>query len=301
MASTTLASPTVGEAYRHCQAITRERARNFYFAFLSLPPGQRQAVYAVYAFCRGCDDYADDDIELQRKVELLEGYRAQLHQCYQGQSSGPVFQALQDAVERYQIPQQYFDDIVTGVEMDLTISRYATFQDLYTYCYRVASVVGLISIQVFGYSSPRAKECAVDMGIAMQLVNIIRDIKEDAERDRIYLPQDELQRFGYTEQELFRGVLNQPFSDLMAFQARRARQYFRSGRKLLPMVPVRTRPCPAILSGLYSKLLDRIEARRWDVFAERVRLSTSEKLWLAGRTWTGTMLRATLPAGKSSS
>ena len=301
MASGTRESVSVNEAFSYCQSVTRQRARNFYFAFLSLPPEQRRAIYAVYAFCRGCDDYSDDDIEPRRKVELLEDYRRQLHACLRGEPSGPVFVALYDVAQRYQIPHQYFDEIIAGVQMDLTVTRYNSFQELYDYCYRVASVVGLICVEIFGYSDPQAKQSAIDLGIAMQLVNILRDIKEDSERDRIYLPLEEMRRFGYTESDLFEGLVNEQFVELMKFQAQRARQYFEQGGRMIPMLPTRSRACPAILRGLYSELLNRIEGTHYNVYETRVRLSTPFKLWLAGKIWTETVLKSVAPLGKSSS
>ena len=301
MASGVRESLAVDEAYRYCQSLTRNRARNFYFAFLSLPPEQRRAIYAAYAFCRGCDDYADDDIEPDRKTELLEDYRRQLQACLGGEPSGPVFVALYDVAQRYQIPHQYFGDIISGVQMDLTITRYNSFEELYLYCYRVASVVGLMCVEIFGYSDPQAKQSAIDLGIAMQLVNILRDIKEDAERDRIYLPLEEMQRFGYTESDLFGGLVNEQFVELMKFQAQRARRYLEQGGRMIPMLPTRSRACPAILRGLYSELLNRIESTHYNVYENRVRLSTPYKLWLTGKIWTVTVLKSVAPLGKSSS
>ncbi len=301
MASGAATETSLEESYRFCEALTRDRARNFYFAFLSLPAQQRRAIYVAYAFCRGCDDYSDDDIELEQKVRLLAQYRDQLHACLKGEPEGPVFVALYDVVQRYRIPHEYFDDIISGVEMDLTVSRYATFEDLYTYCYRVASVVGLVCVEIFGYSDSQAKQSAIDLGIAMQLVNILRDIKEDSDRDRIYLPMEDLERFGYTESDLLQGVVNDQFVQMMAFQAERARHYFKEGSRMLPLVPFRSRSCPAILRGLYSELLKRIEANGYNVYHHRVRLSTPHKIWLAGKIWTTTTLKSLLPNAKSSS
>ena len=172
-----------------------------------------------------------------------------------------------------------------GVEMDLTLSRYETFEDLATYCYRVASVVGIICIHIFGFTDPVAREYAVDLGLGMQLTNILRDIKEDAEMDRVYLPQEELRRFEYPEEALMAGETSDEFTRLMRFQVARARGYFDSGKRLLPLLPVRSRACPAVLGGLYSRVLDRIEQRDYDVFERRVSLPTREKLFLAVRLW----------------
>ena len=174
--------------------------------------------------------------------------------------------------------------------MDLAPRRYETFHALREYCYLVASVVGLISIEIFGYTDPRAREAAVDLGLAMQLTNIMRDIREDADAGRVYLPQEDLRRFGYTEDDLMRGLVNNAFVGLMRFQAQRAREYFRSGGTLLAYLSPRSRACPAVLHGLYSRLLDRIEQRGFDVYGERVRLSSGEKLRIMAELWTTSLL-----------
>ena len=276
-------------AYEQCQRITKAQAKNFYYAFVTLPPHKRRAIYAAYAFCRLCDDISDEPLEAAEKVRRLAQVRARLEAAYAGQPEGPVFAALKDAAEAFHIPQRYFDEVVSGVEMDLTKSRYRTFDELYTYCYRVASAVGLVCLEVFQYRDPRARQYAVDLGLAMQLTNILRDVKEDMERDRVYLPQEELERFGYSEEELCRGDINDSFLDLMRFQTARARQYFDSGRRLLPLLSWRSRACPAVLHGLYNRVLDRIEARGYNVFERRVHLSTREKLLLTAKLWTGSL------------
>ena len=273
------------ESYRHCQQVTRSAARNFYFAFVTLPPHQRRAIYASYAFCRLCDDIADEPGAAETQMKGLARAREALAQAYAGKPEDPVFTALADVASTFNIPEAYFQDVIAGVEMDLSQHRYANFDDLRTYCYRVASTVGLICIEVFGYQDARAKEYAVDLGLAMQLTNIIRDIKEDAERGRIYLPQDEMARFGYSEESLQRGIIDDSFRALMVFQTQRAREYFDSGARLMPLLPLRSRACPSVLHGLYGRLLDRIEARGFDVFQGRTRLRTQEKLLLTAKLW----------------
>lgn len=297
MASIALSAPLVAQGYRECRSITRREARNFYFAFLSLPKPQRHAIFAVYAFSRACDDYADEGNDILHKKELLARHRGALHDAFAGRPTTPQFAALLDAAERYQIPEQYFDELIDGVVMDLTVTRYESFKELERYCYLVASVVGLICIQIFGYKGRTAKEHAIALGKALQLVNIMRDVKEDAAQNRIYIPLEELAHFGYSEAELLGGKYNEAFQRLMQFQGIRAQHYFESGWKLLPLVPVRTRACPAILGHLYSEILSRIERRHYDVFRERVRLSTPEKLLLAGRVWTTTTLKGLLRSG----
>ncbi len=272
------------EAYRHCQELARREARNFYYGFVLLPPAKRQAIYASYAFARRCDDIADEDLVPEEKAQRLAGYRRRLEQCLRGRPSGPVFLALQDTIRRYRIPPEYFWQLIDGVEMDLTVRRYPTFAELRRYCYGVASTVGLISIEIFGYrDGQQARQHAEDLGIALQLTNILRDIREDAERDRIYIPQDEMERFGYSEADIFNGIANEPFLHLMQLQVERAREYFQRGQKLLPLLPRRCRACAAVLQGIYGRMLERVEARPSAVLRERVSLSGSQKLALAGR------------------
>lgn len=277
-------------AYDHCQRIAKEHARNFYYAFRTLPPRKRRAIYAAYAFCRFCDDIADEDLPLEEKDRLFGQTRQLLAQSRNGGSSDPIFKAIQDAAQAFGIPYEYFEEVIEGVEMDLTKTRFANFEELRTYCYKVASIVGLICIEVFGYQDASAREYAIDLGLAMQLTNILRDIREDAERDRIYIPQDEMARFGYSEAELMNGIINDSFRNLMAYQAARARRYFDSGKRLFPLLPAESRACPAMLHAVYSGVLDRIEASGYDVFERRIGLSTHEKLFLMARLWTGSLM-----------
>ena len=282
------------QAYEHCRSVTRRRAKNFYYAFVALPRPKRLAIYAAYAFCRQCDDYSDEAAALEEKTHLLKEYREQLNQAFQGDPSGPVFIALMDTVRKYDIPREYLEEVISGVEMDLTTTRYQTFEELRQYCYRVASVVGLICIQIFGYRDERARDYAVDMGIAMQLTNILRDIEEDRNRDRIYIPLDELDRFGCSKDDLSSGIVSSDFIEMMKFQVARAREYFARSGALLPLLDARSRLCPAVLQGIYIKLLDRIEARGYDVFNGRVRLTTGEKVGLTGKIWLKTLSESLL-------
>ena len=277
-------------AYDHCQAVTKREARNFYFAFVTLAAHRRRAIYAAYAFARLADDIADGDASNADKVEQLRALRADLRQAFAGKPNGPVLPALTHAAGKHGIDPALFERLIDGVEMDLVPRRYATFHELREYCYLVASVVGLISIEIFGYTDPRAREAAVDLGLAMQLTNIMRDIREDAEAGRVYLPQEDLTRFGYTEDDLMRGLVNDAFVEMMRFEAQRAREYFRSGETLLAYLPPRSRACPAILQGLYSRLLDRIEQGGFDVYGERVRLSSGEKLRIMAKLWATSLL-----------
>ena len=277
-------------AYEHCRLITRREAKNFYFAFITLPPSKRKAIYATYAFCRLCDDAADGEIPTEDKLFLLGEIRGKLSMAHSGHPKEPVFTALSHTASAFDIPEEYFQEVITGVETDLTKSRYRDFNELRDYCYGVASVVGLICIQVFGYSYQRAREYAIDLGIAMQLTNILRDIKEDLGRDRIYLPEDEISRFGYSVEQLQAGVFNHSFRQLMKFQTQRARQYFDNGFKLLPLLSMRSRACPAVLAQLYRHILDKIEARDFNVFDEKVGLSKPEKYLVTAQTWVKSLL-----------
>ena len=284
-------------AYDYCRRITRSQAKNFYFAFRTLPGYKRRAIYATYAFCRICDDIADGDRPEDEKRRLLLETRELLHLGPDARAAHPVFMALKDAADAFQIPVNYFEEVINGVETDLGRTRFENFQELQSYCYKVASVVGLISIEVFGYEDLRAKQYAIDLGIAMQLTNILRDIREDAGRGRIYIPLDEMSRFGYTEGELQDGVVNEAFRDLMRFQVQRARRYFDTGRRLIPLVPQRSTACPALLLAVYSAILDRIESSGYDVFQERIGLSTPTKLIMMARLWAASLIPAQQPRG----
>ena len=278
------------QAYEECRLITRREARNFYYAFITLPEVQRRAIYVAYTFCRYCDDSVDAEHSLDEKLRLLSELRGKLSACYQGYTEESVFLGLADVAEKYQVPEEYFQEVLSGVESDLVKTRYHDFDELRQYCYQVASAVGLICIHIFGFTHSRAKEHAVDLGLAMQLTNIARDVKEDLGLGRIYLPQDEMSRFGYSENELQSGTVNQAFVELMRFQTQRARDYFNSGFQLLPYLPPRSRACPAVLGRLYSKLLDRIELVNYDVLNHRVSLSTTEKLRVTAQAWLTSML-----------
>ncbi len=277
-------------AYEACRTITRREAKNFYYAFLTLPAAKRRAIYAAYAFCRHCDDSVDEETSTDAKFAALAELQANLDDSYSGSSSSPVFLALADAAKQYDIPRDYFREVILGVESDLVKDRFQNFDELREYCYRVASVVGLICLQIFGYKNDAAKEYAVDLGLAMQLTNIIRDVREDLDMGRVYLPQDEMARFGYSEEDLRNGVRNQAFLDLMRYQSQRAREYFERGFRLMPYLSRRSRACPAVLGALYSKVLDRIEASDYDVLESKVSLSKGEKIRITAKTWLGSML-----------
>jgi len=278
------AARDLDSAYLYCAAVARAQARNFGWGFLLLPRPKKRGMYAAYAFSRAVDDVVDEERPRAEKVRLLAECRRELERCLERPSSSPVFLALADAIRRFAIPPALFHELVDGCEMDLDPRRYRTFDELHTYCYRVAAVVGLISVRIFGAADFEiVRPGAVDLGIAMQLTNILRDIREDLARDRLYLPQDELARFGVAEADLRAGSVTPAFRELMAFQVARAREYFARGRALIPLLERDSRFCPAVLQGIYSRLLDRMEARGFDVFSARVRLSAFHKLALALR------------------
>jgi phytoene synthase len=271
-------------AYDHCQEVTRREAKNFYYGFMLLPNGRRRAIYSVYAFARGADDIADAGLPPPEAASQLAAYRRSLEECLAGRPASPVFEALGRTVERYRIPPRYLFELITGVETDLTRTRYETFEELMDYCYHVASVVGLICLEIFGYEGGEsARQRAADLGIALQLTNILRDIAEDGERGRIYLPLEELEWFGYSQEELLAGRVTPEFLRLIAFQVDRARRYYALGRKLLPYLPRRARACVGAMAGIYSSILGDIERDPGAVFQRRISLGAGQKLALAGR------------------
>ncbi len=275
----------LGRAYEECQSITKASSTNFYYAFLTLPPEKRRSIYAAYAFCRLCDDIVDDpDRGDSAAVRLLE-VRERLAGVYEGRAEGAIWIALRHSQQRYGIPMSWFVDVIDGCEMDLTTSIYDTFEEVSHYCRRVASAVGLICIEICGYEDKRAVEYAIDLGMAMQLTNILRDLGEDARAGRVYLPREELDRFGYSKEDLMAGVINEPFRDLMRFQVDRARRYFESGSRLFPLLDRRSRACPRTIASVYRGLLERMESADYDVFSRRVSLGTSSKVALAARLW----------------
>lgn len=271
-------------AYGFCARVARARARNFAYGFLFLPRAKKRAMNAAYAFSRVCDDVVDEERPREDKVLLLAECRRELDRCLERPSENPIFLALADTARRFDIPLAHFHELIDGVEMDLDARRYRDFADLYPFCYKVAGVVGLISLRIFGASDlERARAGAVDLGIAMQLTNILRDVREDLDHGRVYFPQDELARFGVMEEDLHAGRVTPGFRELMAFSVARAREYFARGRALIPLLEPDARFCPAVLQGIYSRLLDRMEGVGYDVFAHRVRLSGPHKLWLVLR------------------
>src|SRR5436309_9742653 len=281
-------SPTpsqVAVAYSVCRSIARTSARNFYYAFLALPKAKRQALCAVYAFMRRCDDITDEaSLPLNDRRQKLAEWLDGLHRALSGYpTDDPVLLALTDTQQRYKIAPELLDQLAYGTAMDLQESpagsqpgvsvphaRYRSFEDLRVYCYRVASVVGLVCIRVFGYRDRAAEPLAENLGLAFQLTNIIRDVKEDAAMGRIYLPQEDFQKFGLSASELSGTPDPVRFRPLLAMEADRAREFYRAGDELLRFVSEDSQPALWVLVTIYRQLLEKIAARQYDVFTSRV-------------------------------
>ena len=288
--SASIPAPDLAAAYRVCTRIARREAKNFYYAFLALPKPKREAICAVYAFMRHADDLSDDDTRSreQRRADLAAWLDA-WHRAASGEpTQDPVFIALADARRRFNIPLQLLDDLVHGTSMDLNASdagpydTYGTFDDLRRYCYYVASVVGLVCIRIFGYTDPRAESLAEATGVAFQLTNILRDVREDASRGRIYLPLEDLYRCRVRVEELATitssAQLTANHRALLASIARRAEDCYESGYQLLPLISADARPALWVLIAIYHDLLHRIAARNYDVFSARVTVPVSVRI-----------------------
>jgi phytoene synthase len=282
--------PTLPDSFRYCRAVARREAKNFYYSFLVLPPEKRDAMCAVYAFMRYCDDIADSPGAPATKRGYLDAWSAALAAAVRGEcGSSPILPAFRATVERFEIPPRLFEELIAGAAMDLTVRRYATFDELRQYCYRVASVVGLVCIRIFGFDADvsvlDAELHAEQLGIAFQLTNILRDIPEDASMGRIYLPLEDLAAFDYPEADLLAGVADARFLRLVRFEAERARSYYAMAGPLLPMLHPTSRPCLAAMIGIYHGILEQIERQGYNVFAGRARLSAWQKLGVAASSW----------------
>jgi phytoene synthase len=271
----------VEQSYAWCRNVARARARNFYYSFVLLSKPQRAAMCAIYAFMRYCDDLSDEPGATRSAIER---WRADLDAALQGRfAAHPVWPAFHDAVNRFHIPHTYFHEMIDGVASDLDPRRFETFDELYRYCYQVASVVGLTTVHIFGFESPAALPLAEKCGIAFQLTNILRDIGEDIDRGRLYLPLEDLHRFGVTEQDLRAANRTPAFFELMRFEAARAQSCYRESRPLLALVHRDSRSSLSALIGIYQSLLTRIERENFDIFTHRVRLSAPQKSWIVLR------------------
>lgn len=291
-------------AYSVCRGIARTSAKNFYYAFLVLPRRKREALCAVYAFMRRCDDLSDDaSLPPWERRSRLEAWLNAFHHAQAGEpTDDPIFLALTDAQRRYQIPGELLDQLAFGTLMDLPDDggvayqdqqaqpptesltvQYRSFKDLYLYCYHVASVVGLVCIKIFGYRDAAAERLAERCGVAFQLTNIIRDVKEDAAMGRVYLPLEDLYKFELLPGELTGTPDSTRMRALLSMEAERAREFYQSGHDLIPLVSEDSQPALWVLVTIYQRLLEKIALRRYEVFAERVRLTRREKLTILGK------------------
>jgi phytoene synthase len=272
-------------AGQYVSRLTRKSRSNFFYAFLCLPRAQREALYAVYAFCRIVDDAVDLEPDRTEQRKTLARWREEIAQVYGGRPQHPAGERLQQAIATFPIPRAVLEEIIAGVEMDIDRTRYETFDELYPYCYRVASAVGLACIEIFGYRDPRARDYAVDLGIALQLTNILRDVQVDARAGRVYLPQEDLRRFGVTAEDLVGGRYTPQFVELMTFEAARARDYYARAWAALPPSDAPGLFAAEIMGWTYRALLRALEARQFRVFGQRVSLPTYTKLAIALRCW----------------
>ncbi len=291
------------EAYKYCESVTKEHAKSFYFANKFLPKDKQKAVYALYALCRNVDDEVDE-AEVRSEAEAIravEIWRTKLNEVYDGKiqnskfknqnseletlNSELVFIAWEDMLKHYDIPQEIPLDLMKGVLMDTHKNRYETFQELYVYCYRVASTVGLMSSEILGYSDKLALEYAESLGIAMQLTNILRDVKEDASMNRIYLPKEDLRQFNISEEQIFANKFDNNFVEMMKFQILRAREYYKIGEKGIPLLEKDSRFCVLLASRIYGQILDEIEKQNYNVFEQRAFTTNGQKLLSVPNIW----------------
>ena len=262
----------------------RARRSNFGVAFALLPAAQRDAIRAVHAWSRSVDDGVDEASDADEASRAVAVWRREVGLLYSSEPEEEVTRALRRHVDRFDIPRAYFEELVRGVEMDVTHTRYPTFQDLAGYCYRVASVVGLICLRIFGDREERGRGYAEDLGMALQLTNILRDVGPDYSRGRIYLPETEREAFGYTEEDLARRERNEAFLELMRFQSARARAFFAAAESEALKLDRRRMVAAEIMGRVYRRLLDRIEGSGFDVFRGEIRVPKMERVWIAATT-----------------
>jgi phytoene synthase len=283
----------VGDSYKYCQSLARRTGRNFYFSFLTLPRRLFRDMCVLYAYMRHTDDLGDsDEHSMAERRTALASWRASLDAALAGEAAqSRILPALADVTARHGIPAEYLHDVITGVESDLSPRSFQNFGDLSQYCYQVAGAVGLCCIHIWGFRDERARERAIDCGTAFQLTNILRDLAEDARMGRVYLPQEELDRFGYSEVDLRNGVRDDRFRELMRFQVARAHDYYARGAELHEYLSPAGRTILSTMFRIYSSLLREIEKRDYDVFSRRVRVSSPRKLAIAWTSFFGRRYR----------
>lgn len=279
---------TAADAQAHCTAYTKKSGSNFYYSFLFLPKAKREAMYTVYAFCKAVDSAVDEPPDGSNPKEELKRWRSELDAVYGGTPTFPITVSLAHHVKSLSIPKAYFEELIKGVEMDLFNNRYVTFDELSLYCYRVASVVGLICLHIFGVTSPRAQDYAVDLGMAFQMTNILRDLGVDADQNRIYLPLDDLRACNYPEKAMLQKTYSPEFKTLMQQEAARAHHYYEKAHAVfiaLPQHERRALTVAEIMRGVYSRILGKIEQSDYQVFGPRISLPTSHRLAIALSIW----------------
>lgn len=283
-----MAIMTAAEAQAYCTAYTKKSGSNFYYSFLFLPKAKRNAMYTVYAFCKAVDSAVDEPPPGSNPKEELTRWRSELDAAYGGTPVSPIAVSLSHHIKALSLPKAYFDELIKGVEMDLFNNRYVTFDELSLYCYRVASVVGLICLHIFGVTSPRAQDYAVALGMAFQLTNILRDIGADADEGRIYLPLNDLSASNCPEEALMTKTYSPEFKALMQQEAARAHRYYEKAHAALTALPPserRSLTVAEIMRGIYSRILKEIERSGYRVFGPRISLSTSHRLAIASGIW----------------
>ena len=269
------------ECYRLCRDIAKAHSKTFYLSSIFMPPEKRRAIWAVYAFCRTADDIVDRNTPAGERLGALDRWGRALVEAYDGRPSLPIFVALADAVARYRIPIEPALDLLRGAHLDVTVRRYATYDDLREYCYLVASTVGLLTAPILGYSDPAALGYGIALGRAMQMTNILRDVGEDARMGRIYLPAEDMARFGYTESSVFEEVIDDGFCALMQFEIARVRALYREAEPGLTMLHAESQYTVRLALTLYRRILDAIENNRYDVYAKRAYVPFRSKLLAA--------------------
>lgn len=284
--------------------LSKTSQSNFFYSFLFLPKPKRDAIIDIYNFCREMDDIVDDiadghihdnPLPAQQARAALNKWRAELDACYAGNPTTMISQRLRQVLDRFPMPKEYFAEMIAGCEMDLFQHRYESFAELEQYCYRVAAITGLMCIEIFTYDSPRTKDYAISLGLALQLTNILRDLKEDMERDRVYLPQEDLRRFGYSEQELKDGIVNDNFRALMKFECDRARSYYQRAADILPEEDRPMLTAARTMGRIYYRLLEQIEEVGYDVFHHQIRLHRPERFLIAFSEWAKTDFASAKP------
>lgn len=264
-------------------AITKRSNTSFYYSFSMLPKQKRAAIHTVYAFCRCTDDIVDEHGNTEEKTAMLKRWAIELEKGLRNESQHALLNQLSVIAQKFHIPVEHFFDLIHGMEMDLHKSRYETFDELLVYCYKVASTVGLMCSEIFGYRNERTRQYAINLGLALQLTNILRDVRSDAARGRIYLPHEDFVRFDYSEDQLLRSEFNESFQRLMKFECDRARAYFELARRDLAREDHSAFFAARIMDRIYSRILDRIEEKNYDVFREKITISASSKLWIVLR------------------